>query len=184
MKHTILAVAIILFSSAFAQQTSVTIQGKTSLKEALKKAVVKMVKSESALKSYYVTAMDDAFSFLDPEDPVRQSAHDIENLGDYSLSTWHPRGGFRYGQGDYDLCSTPREVASVEFGTSLVGFDTSYKREQTYGFWSVVRYFYNFCEKDGEITRARIDVEHLKWLDSKAVDGLLEESIFSHRNSL
>lgn len=150
------------------------IVGEHNFNDSLKEKIVKLVKSQPKLASYYSQAMDEAFNFLDNQDPRRINARDIKNLATYSLSVWTPSHSFRYGQGDYSLCQGPNEVASFDFGTIMVGFDTSYKREETYGFWAVLNYEYNWCEIEGSTTKGRISLRFTKWLSEREVAGILE----------
>jgi hypothetical protein len=146
----------------------------------LKKAIADHVKMDAGLTKDYTDKMNEAFDFLDPEDPRRINAVDIANLGDWSLSLWVPSRSFRYGQGDYTFCDDPKETASYDMGTVLAGFDTSYKREQTYGFWGVFSYKTDTCDvcvdetcSETKVTRSRTDIKFTKWVNAEQVDILL-----------
>lgn len=172
--QAILAFSLVFSTSVMGQSLTMEVDPAMKFEDALKGAVVKLVKDNPSLATSYVEMMDKAFDFLDPEDPRRINASDIANLGDYSLSQWIPSHSFRYGQGDYSYCDIDSELASFDMGTALVGFDTSYKREETYGFWAVYSYTYDSCEDDqGVINKARLRLEHVKWMDSEAVSQLL-----------
>ena len=173
---------LLTLTSVWGQTITLEVSPEKKIEDAVKEAVVKLVNSDSALAQKYTESMDLAFDFLDPEDPRRISAADISNLGDYSLNTWIPSHSFRYGQGDYEFCNGEEEIASYDMGTVIVGFDTSYKREETYGFWAVYSYSYDWCEADSfdsadpeseTGTKARIRLEHMKWVSSEAVSQLL-----------
>lgn len=146
----------------------------------LKKAIADHVKNDVALAKEYSLKMDKAFDFLDPDDSRRISAADITNLGDWSLSLWTPSRSFRYGQGDYTFCDDPKETASYDTGTVMAGFDTSYKREEIYGFWAIFSYQIDTCEvctddtcSETKVTRTRTDVKFKKWVTQEQVDVLL-----------
>lgn len=141
-----------------------------------KQNIVSLIKKEESLTKKYKEQMDLAYDYLDPEDPIRLSASDMENLGDWSLSLWTPSGSFRIGGGDHSLCQDPNKYASFDAGTMLVGFDTSYKRESVYGFWALVSYTYNYCHDDNEpnqIGRGQLEITHRKWVPVEKVDDLL-----------
>jgi len=170
-------ILFLLCTFSFAQDIALEgtlIVGDHNFNDALKEEIVKLVKSQTQLANYYSQAMDEAFDFLDNEDPRRIDAREVENLSTYSLSVWTPSHSFRYGQGDYSLCQQPEEVASFDFGTIMVGFDTSYKREETYGFWAVLSYEYNWCEIEGSTTKGKINLRFTKWLSASEVTGVLE----------
>lgn len=158
----------------FSQTLEIDLKQGTQLDEALKTAVVSLVKGDVQLAQNYSFQMDKAFDFLDPEDPRRQAAADIDNLGDWSLNLWTPTHSFRYGQGDQSVCADETEIASTDFGTLLVGFDTSYKREETYGFWASINYFYIWCEKsDGTVGNSKVEVTFKKWISQETVSQIL-----------
>lgn len=172
--YLITFLSFILCSLSFAQGGTIII-GEHDFDETLKEEIVKAVKATPEMAKYYSEAMDEAFNFLDPDDPRRMSVSDIENLGAYSLSLWKPSSSFRIGQGDFSLCTDDEDLASYDLGTVLVGFDTSYKREQVYGFWAVFQYEYNWCEKeDGTVTKTRINLTFTKWLSSLDVTSILD----------
>lgn len=177
MRLTALAALSLLFTNnLFAQSITFEVAPDAKMEDAVKEAVVKLVKQEATLSQKYSENMDKAFDFLDPEDPRRIDAADVANLGEYSLSSWIPSHSFRFGQGDYTFCDMDKEMASFDMGTVLVGFDTSYKREETYGFWAVYSYAYDWCESDSDeptTTKARIRLEHKRWVSAEAVSQLL-----------
>lgn len=160
-----LATVVMTLSSTFA--SSVFFEAD------LKQSILKNVKETPALAAEYSKKMDQAFDFLDPDDPRRMDASDINNLQDYSLSLWVPSHSFRMGQGDYELCSDSEELASSDYGTVVVGFDTSYKREEVYGFWAVYSYSYLYCEKDDQITKSKTILEFKRWLSQEQVELIL-----------
>jgi len=155
-----------------------TFQGKLELDDTLKKSIVKLIKGNTDLSSSYSTSMDQAFDFLDPQDPRRMGASDIANLEEYSVSTWKPISSFRIGQGDSTLCDSEDQIASYEHGSILIGFDTSYKREQTYGFWASAFYTYDYCESEdfSEMKKSRLRLTFNRWISSTEVDLLLQQS--------
>ena len=172
----VVTLVLLSISSTFAQSITLEVAPDSDIKDSIKAAVVKLVKGEATLAQEYSKSMDQAFSFLDPEDPRRINASDIANFDEYALSTWIPSHSFRFGQGDYTYCDMETETASFDMGTVLVGFDTSYKREETYGFWAIYSYYYDWCESDSEepvATKARIRLEHNKWLSEEVVSELL-----------
>lgn len=170
------ALMLLSLNSIFAQSVTIEVAPDKKLEDALKEAVVTLVKQDPQLGQEYSKSMDKAFSFLDPEDDRRIDAANVANLSEYSLSQWIPSHSFRFGQGDYSFCDMDSEMASYDMGTVLTGFDTSYKREETYGFWAIYSYAYDFCETDSDepvVTKARIRVEHKKWVSEEAVSQLL-----------
>jgi hypothetical protein len=173
MKVLITTICLITSSMVLGQTLSYTFSEGVDLEAAVKNGVVGLIKGDLSLSKKYQDQMDKAFDFLDPEDPRRISASDLENLGDWSLSLWKPSSSFRMGQGNI-TCDSDEEIASFEYGTMLVGFDTSYKRESVYGFWSSVTFSYNFCEdSQGKITKSTLDVTHNKWIQQELVEDIL-----------
>ncbi len=173
MKFSALIFFLLLSQLCFGQSLTVNFNGGEDLEMAVKKALVQLIKSDGALTQKYQEQMDKAFDFLDPEDPRRISASDMENLGDWSLSLWKPSMSFRFGQGNI-TCANDEEIASYEMGTMLAGFDTSYKREATYGFWSSVSYTYHLCEDDnGKVSKSLLHINHKKWIQQELVEDIL-----------
>lgn len=152
------------------QTLEISVPNGEEMQESLKRAVIELVKSDAGLSAEYQKKMDEAFDFLDPEDPRRINASDLDNLQTWSVSPWTPSHSFRYGQGDYNFCTNPDEVASYDMGTVIVGFDTSYKREETYGFWAVYYYEYNWCDVNDQTTKAKMTITHKKWVPRDQVD--------------
>lgn len=176
MRFKVAAFVLLSIPSLFAQSLTTDVAPEVKIEDALKQAVVVLINGEATLAQKYKESMDEAFSFLDPEDPRRINASELSNLGEYSLSTWIPSHSFRFGQGDYSYCDMNTELASFDMGTVVVGFDTSYKREETYGFWAVYSYSYDWCETDEQepkVTKARVRLEHKKWLSEQTVSELL-----------
>lgn len=173
MKIFITALSLLISSATLSQSSTYNFGAQVDLENAVKNAVITLIKSDSGLTQKYQQHMDKAFDFLDPEDPRRIDASNMDNLQDWSLSLWKPSSSFRMGQGNI-TCDSDAEFASYEMGTMLVGFDTSYKRESTYGFWASVGFTFNFCEDEqGQITKSTLDITHRKWLGQEVVDDIL-----------
>lgn len=132
--------------------------------------IVDLVKTTS-LKTDYEKFMLEAYDFLPPEFKIPNSK--VENLEPSSLSQWTPNSYFSIGRGDYELCDINTEEASVKSETQLVGFDTSYKRGVTYGFWGNFTVDTDWCELNGTVTKSRVRVTFNKWIKAAAVDALL-----------
>ena len=135
------------------------------------KMIVELVKS-SSLRAQYEKQMHEAFDFLDEE--WRTDLASADNLEVFKLSQWSPSSSFRLGQGDYDFCNIDTEVAGYHHKTQLVGFDTSYKRETTYGFWGNFSVNVDWCQDENDQeTKSRITIEFNKWIDADTVYNIL-----------
>ena len=139
--------------------------------EEVAKLVVELVKT-TALRTQYEKHMEEAYDFIDAE--WRADITSADSLETLALSQWTPSSSFRIGQGDYEFCDMEKEYASYNYQTKLIGFETSYKRETTYGFWGSFSVNVDWCTDDNEKeTKSRIQVKFNKWIDATTVDALL-----------
>lgn len=164
----------LLTLNAFAEQEleiEKVFKGEFDTNEEAAKLIVELIK-KTELKKDYERQMNEAFDFLDDE--WRTDLASVNNLDVFKLSQWTPTSYFRMGQGDYEFCDIDKEVAAYHYQTQLVGFDTSYKRENTFGFWGNFSVNLDWCEGElEENTRSRLRVKFNKWIDAATVESLL-----------
>jgi hypothetical protein len=173
MKTLIVVLSQLISLSVFANQQIMiekVFAGSVNTNEEAAKLIVELVKTTS-LKSDYEKLMNEAFDFLDDE--WRAELSSVDALDTYSLSQWTPSTYGRVGQGDFEFCNMDSELASYEYSTQVVGFDTSYKRETTYGFWGSFAVNLDWCEGDAGETKSRVRVIFNKWIDAATVGALL-----------
>ena len=137
--------------------------------------VVEIIKKNPSLAKAYTDQMKSAFDFLDPE--RRDAAAHIDGLGTYSLSKWTPTSAGRIGWSPEGFCNNETEDTVQASGRFIVGFDTSYKREQTYGFWAIFDYGSETCENFADETvgtlRDRTKLTFVRWVKAEEVYNIL-----------
>jgi hypothetical protein len=177
MKTLVLMIVSALLNTAMANELSVEkiftnrVVGFESDRAVEKAAIVELIKSEASLSSYYNQEMKEYYDFLDPSQIPTVSELTVDGISPWNVSSY-----FRFGQGDYELCDINTEEASYNYSTFIVGFNTSYKREETYGLWAVVSVNWDWCndiETLDKTTKERLVVSFSKWIDSDQVSQLI-----------
>ncbi|MCP4911809.1 MAG: hypothetical protein GY909_01725 [Oligoflexia bacterium] len=146
---------------------------KKDLDSAVKYAVVTLIRINPELSKNYEEQMDLTLSHLEPDDYRRIEGANTAFLFEGMLSLWTPSVKYVPYKGSL-ACNSEMEISSYKKGTMLVGFETRYLGETTYGFWSSVEFTYNFCESiQGNVEQAEIQVTHKRWIKQELVEELL-----------
>jgi hypothetical protein len=136
-----------------------------------KATIIDLIKSDAGLRSFYNKEMSETYDFL----PANQIPKAFElSAGD--ISPWKVSSHFRFGQGDYQFCDMNLEEASYSQALYLVGFNTSYKREESYYLWALVEVNWDWCSNLDDLndtTKERLKVVFKKWVDTNQVSALL-----------
>lgn len=161
---------LLLSVNLFANTTTRTYEKQDFEKSLEEKAtIIEMVKNTRALSKFYNDQIEMIFEDIHPSQ--RPS---LVTLSHYDLSLWSVASTFRLGQGDYQFCDKNTETASYAHARVIVGFNTSYKREEVYGLWAVMDLDWDYCENDAEeVTKERLTARFVKWIDNATVDSLL-----------